>query len=128
MAFNALPWVEDEIARVYACLDSPDAPVQWYLALFNGNGTISGNNMTNEFSGGSYARQPLDWVDLGGGVVENDGPINFTVPADTLRGFKVVDTVSGAPGRYLVGAALPNQVLSAGAFSIAAGDITIEVL
>lgn len=112
---QAADWLEQQIVDTYFLLGANDVPAQWYLALFDAAPDDT-DDMTDEISGGGYARQAINFQDEGGGFVVNDADILFTaMPAGSVVGYKVVDTNVGAPGRVLVRGLLDSsQTLLAG--------------
>lgn len=79
---------------------TPWTPGTFHLALFVQDPGETGN-VTNEVSGGSYARQPIAWGPVSTGtstsqVVKNSGNIIFSnMPSTTVRFVGVMESLTG---------------------------------
>jgi len=72
-------------------------PSQCYLALYTSNPTETGAAGT-EVSGGSYARQPIDFYAASGGTTSNNGDVTFpqaTASWGTVSHFGIFDALAG---------------------------------
>jgi hypothetical protein len=102
-------------------LDTPS-----WVALFTADPTVTGS-LTNELTGGSYARLPAVWS-APSSKSTGLGALRFiNLPACTLTHFAVTDALSS--GHLLVVSAFPSpQVIPASAeLRIAANSIVVTV-
>lgn len=107
------------------------SPTTVYVALFTDTAStaeLEAGTLTNEVSGGSYARQSAAFDAPAGGATANSAGISFTdMPAVTVSYVAVMDAET--TGEVLFhGALTTSRTLNAGdTFTIAAGDLDITV-
>lgn len=107
------------------------SPTTVYVALFTDTATggeLEAGTLTNEVSGGSYARQSAAFDAPAGGATANSAGISFTdMPAGTVSYVAVMDAATA--GNVLFhGALTTSRTLNAGdTFTISAGDLDITL-
>lgn len=107
------------------------SPTTVYLALFTSSSSsaaLEAGTITNEVTGGTYARQAVTFAAPAAGATENSGAISFTnMPAGTVAYVAVMDAATA--GNVLFhGALTTSRTLNLGdTFTIAAGDLDISV-
>lgn len=107
------------------------SPTTVYVALFTDTSTtaeLEAGTLTNEVSGGSYARQAVTFSAASGGATANTGAVSFTnMPAVTVENIAIMDASSA--GNVLFGGALSaSKTLNSGdTFTIAIGDLDVTL-
>lgn len=106
-------------------------PAAVYVALFTSTATaaeLEAGTITNEVTGGSYARQAVTFDAPAGGATANSAAVSFTsMPAVTVAFAAVMDATT-AGNVLFYGALTANKTLNAGdTFTINAGDLDITV-
>ena len=74
------------------------SPSTVYLALFSSSTGLEEGTLTNELTGGGYARQAVTFSAPSNGVVTNSGNISFpeaTSDWATIRGMAIMDASTG---------------------------------
>ena len=108
-------------------------PSQAYLALFTGDPTDAGTGAEVTNSGGSYARQTIDFNAAAGtgGAVTNSTEENFTnMPTCTVAYIGIYDSVDSSGSNNLLyhGAVSANKAVVLGdTISLAAGQLTVTL-
>ena len=101
------------------------SPTTVYVALFTSDaGELEAGTLTNEVSGGSYARQAVTFGAPTNGATSNTGAVSFTdMPAGTVTHAAIMD--ASTAGNVLFHAALTqSKTLNAGdTFTLASGDL-----
>jgi hypothetical protein len=78
-------------------------PATVYAGLFTASPTITGS-LTNEVSGGSYARQAITWATISAGSVANSVAVTFPTAGaawGTITYVGIMDVVTLATGNML---------------------------
>lgn len=106
-------------------------PAAVYVALFTGTATaaeLEAGTITNEVTGGSYARQAVTFDAPVGGATANSAAVSFTsMPAVTVAFAAVMDATT-AGNVLFYGALTASKTLNAGdTFTINTGDLDISV-
>ncbi len=104
-----------------------------YVALFTSTATLAeleAGTLTNEVSGGSYARQTITFGASSNGAGSNSGTITFPTASfgwGTLRFFAVMDASSA--GNLLVAGQLTSDVTinTSNTAQFAAGSLAVTV-
>jgi hypothetical protein len=104
-------------------------PTALTVALFTSTATgaeLEAGTLTNEVSGGSYARQTATFGAASGGVASNSGALTFTsMPACTVGYVAVLDQSANV---LFYGALSSAKTLNAGdTFTIPTGDLDITL-
>lgn len=107
------------------------SPTTVYVALFTDSasaGELEAGTLTNEVTGGSYARQAVTFDAPASGATANSGAVSFTdMPAGTVAFVAVMDA-STAGNVLFHGALSANKTLNSGdTFTIATGDLDITL-
>lgn len=124
-------YLENELLDHVLTNSSFTSPTNVYVALFTdaaSAGELEAGTLTNEVTGGSYARQSVTFAAASGGATSNTGAISFTdMPAGTVAYVAVMDALT--IGNVLFhGALSANKTLNAGdTFTIATGDLDITL-
>jgi hypothetical protein len=124
-------YFENAIINQMRNVAGPQAAV--YVALFDDNasvGELEAGTLTNEISGGSYARELAGLSAAAGGVSSNAADIEFTTATATwglVSYVALMDAISA--GNILMFSALDTakQVDSGDTFKINAGDLDVTV-
>lgn len=107
------------------------SPTDVYVALFTDAASaaeLEAGTLTNEVSGGSYARQLASFGAPADGLTDNTADLSFTdMPAVTVGYVAVMDAAT--TGNVLVHGALTTaRTLSAGdTFTISTGDLDVTL-
>lgn len=107
------------------------SPTTVYVALFTDTATaneLEAGTLTNEVSGGSYARQSAAFDVAASGATQNSASISFTdMPAVTVAFVAIMD--ANTAGNVLFhGALSANKTLNSGdTFTIATGDLDVSL-
>lgn len=107
------------------------SPTTVYVALFTDTATageLEAGTLTNEVSGGSYARQSATFDVAASGATQNSAGISFTdMPAVTVAFVAIMDAAT--VGNVLFhGALSANKTLNSGdTFTIATGDLDVAL-
>lgn len=102
-----------------------------YAALFTSAASLAeleAGTLTNEVTGGSYARQSITFAAASGGVTQNTAAVEFVnMPAVTVGFVAIMDAAT--VGNVLYYAALSaNKTTSVGdTLSFAVGDLTVTL-
>lgn len=97
-------------------------PTNVYVALFNGNPTSGGT----EVSGGSYARQVATFSAPSSGTVSNSGALTFSnMPATTVSYVAIYDASTSGNLLYYAAATASKTTNAGDTVSIAVGGITV---
>lgn len=101
-------------------------PTNTYLALFRDDPTVDGD-LTKEITGGSYAREQLDWGTAADGLLAIDGLAEINdLPATTIKYWGICDASTN--GHLLEYFALerPMKVASGADFSVDASNLVLR--
>ena len=101
-------------------------PSQTYLALHTADPTDAGSGA--EVSGGSYARQTIDFAaasGTGGSVVSSTAESFTVMPACTVTHIGLWDASSGGNLLYHTAVDTSKAVLAGDTISVAAGAVTV---
>lgn len=112
MADNLPDAIENELldALVGTASYSVTTPIKLALMTANGSDSAAGTEVT----GGSYARQTIDFDAASGGTISNNAVINFTgMPACTVVGIELYDS-AGTPKRLAYGTLSASKVVAVG--------------
>ena len=104
------------------------APATVYLALHTADPTDAGSGA--EVSGGSYARQTIDFAaasGTGGSVVSSTAESFTVMPACTVTHIGLWDASSGGNLLYHTAVDTDKAVLAGDTISVAAGAITVTL-
>lgn len=105
------------------------SPTDVYVALFTSDsGELEAGTLTNEVSGGSYARQTAAFDAAASGATQNSGAVSFTdMPAVTVSHVAIMDAATA--GNVLFhGALAASKTLNSGdTFTIATGDLDVTM-
>lgn len=112
MADNLPDAIENELldALVGTASYTVTTPIKLALLTANGSDSAAGTEVT----GGSYARQTIDFDAASGGTISNNAVINFTgMPACTVVGIELYDS-TGTPKRLAYGTLSASKVVAVG--------------
>jgi len=114
------------------------APATVYVALFNSDPSLGSTaenleagTITNECTGGAYARQSVTFGTISGGSVSNSGNVTFPAASDanwgTITHVAVMD--ASTSGNVLFYGALDTakQIDSGDTFQITTGNLTVSL-
>jgi len=114
------------------------APATVYVALFNSDDSAGGTaerleagTITDECTGGAYARQAVTFGTVSGGSVSNSGNITFPAASDgnwsTITHVAVMDA-STSGNVLFYGALDTNKTIDSGdTFQITSGNLTVSL-
>lgn len=110
-------------------------PTAVYLGLFTNASTNASSNLeagvlTDEVSGGSYARQTIAFSAASGGNATNSGTVTFTTAtADwgTVTHVAIMDAASGGNVLYYGAVTTSKVILTGDTFQVSAGNLTITL-
>jgi len=89
---------------------SVTGPIKLALVTANGDDASAGTEVT----GGSYARQTIEFDAAAGGSISNNALISFTsMPSSTVVGIEIYDS-AGSPKRIAYGPLTTSRVVTAG--------------
>lgn len=128
---NFSDYLENELVNGTLRGTTYTAPSTVYLALFTNSSSLidlEAGTITNEVSGGSYAREVVTFDAPSNGATSNSGSISFeNMPAGTVSFVAVMDAATAGNVLYY-GALDTARTLSAGdTFTISAGDLDIAL-
>lgn len=124
-------YLEDALLNAVLRNTSYTSPATVYLALLTGDPTDDASGMSNELSGGSYARASIAFDAPSGGSVANTADLEFTnlsgVSVTPISHVAILDASSG--GNLLFhGALASSKVVPDGEdFVIRAGDLVVTL-
>ena len=106
-------------------------PTTVYLALFTSTATLGqleANTITNEVTGGSYARQAVTFVAASGGGTSNSATITFSgLPAATMNFVAVMDASTAGNVLYYAQMSASVTTSAGDGYQINAGGLTIQL-
>jgi hypothetical protein len=109
-------------------------PSTLYLGLFTDSGSTAANleagTLTDEVSGGSYARETITFGAASGGSASNDATVTFTTATaswGTITHVAILDASTG--GNVLFwGAVTTSKTIDSGdTFQVSSGNLTISL-
>jgi len=107
------------------------APGTVYLALFTSSSSLANleaGTITDEVSGGSYARQAVTFVAPTNGTTENTGAVTYEdMPASTVAFVAVMDALTAGNVLYYGALTTARTLASGDTFTIPAGDLDIAL-
>ena len=107
------------------------APATVYIALFTStasNAQLEANTLTNEVTGGSYARQSAAFSAASGGSTSNTGTVTFSnLPATTLGYAAIMDASTAGNILYYVQLSAPVTVGAGDSFQINTSGFTVQL-
>ena len=112
MADNLPDIIENQLldALVGTASYSVTNPIKLALVTANGDDASAGTEVT----GGSYARQTIEFDAAAGGSISNNALISFTsMPSSTVVGIEIYDS-AGSPKRIAYGPLTTSRVVTAG--------------
>lgn len=112
MADNLPDIIENQLldALVGTASYSVTGPIKLALVTANGDDASAGTEVT----GGSYARQTIEFDAAAGGSISNNALISFTsMPSSTVVGIEIYDS-AGSPKRIAYGPLTTSRVVTAG--------------
>jgi hypothetical protein len=103
-------------------------PATVYAALFTADPTDSGS-LTNEVTGGSYARQAITWGTISGGSIANSAAVTFPVATaswGTVTHAGICDLVSSGNMMYHGSLGTSKTIGTGDQVSFAIGALTVS--
>lgn len=127
MANNKSNYLENKVLDHFLGTASTSMPAQVYLALFTSDPTEAGSG--TEVTGGSYARQAVDFNAASGGSAANNADVAFAgMPSATVTHVGLYDASSGGNLLYY-GPATASQTVSAGnTLTVPSGTLVVTEL
>jgi hypothetical protein len=131
---SASNYLEDRVLNHVLRVTSFSQPAGLWLALFTGTAgeNLESNIITNEVSGGSYARRSITFAAAVNGVSANSASIEFPVATaawGTITHVAILDSSSLGSGNVLFWGALgtPKTIGNTDLFQIGATHLTVTL-
>lgn len=106
-------------------------PSTVYIALFTSsasNAQLEANTITNEVTGGSYARQSASFSAASGGSTSNSAILTFSsLPATTISYAAVMDASTAGNVLYYAQLGAPVTTASGDGFQINTAGFTVQL-
>ena len=114
------------------------APATVYVALFNSDDSAGGTadnleagTITDECTGGAYARQSVNFGTVSGGSVSNSGNVTFPAATDgnwgTITHVAVMDASSAGEVLFYGALDTSKTIDSGDTFQITTGNLTVSL-
>lgn len=114
------------------------APTTVYVALFNSDDSAGGTaenleagTITDECTGGAYARQAVTFGTVSGGSVSNSGDVTFPAATDgnwgTITHLAVMDAASSGNVLFYGALTSSKQIDNTDTFQITASNLTVSL-
>ena len=109
------------------------SPGTVYVALLTDNPTaeqLEAGDLTNEITGGGYARQAVNFSDINDSTVENDADIDFpqaTADWGNVTHIYITETSTGDDAIYYQELVNPREILTDDIFRITASNLSVEL-
>lgn len=100
-----------------------------YLALFTSSANLEANIITDELSGGGYARQAIVWGTPSDGVVNNASAITFpqaTADWSAVYAMAIMDAATGGNVLFWTPTG-KKEVFASSTLNIAVAELTIVI-
>lgn len=101
----------------------------FYLALFTGDPGEAGS-LTNEISGGGYARQAVSFGTASGGTLASSAAVEFpaaTASWGTVSHWALCDAATGGNAWWHGDIAVPKDITAGDIYRIPAGSLTLTL-
>jgi hypothetical protein len=129
VANNLTDFLENELLDHSLGVGSWTMPAVVKLALFTADPTDTGD-LTNEITGGAYARQTVAFTAAGGGSTSNDADVTFpqaTADWGTVTHIGVMNATTGGTMLWHGQLTTPKTVGSGDTFKVPTGDLDISL-
>ena len=108
------------------------APSTAYLGLFTGSASanLETGTLTNEVTGGSYARETISFDAASGGTATNDATVTFTTAtADwgTITHVAIMDAASSGNVLFYGAVTTSKEILNGDTFQVSSGNLSITL-
>jgi len=103
-----------------------------YIGLFTGSASanLEAGTLTNEVTGGSYARETISFGVASGGTATNDATVTFTTAtADwgTITHVAIMDAASSGNVLFYGAVTDAKEILNGDTFQVSSGNLSITL-